>query len=257
MPRCSFCKKNYEFPLGLTYVLIDGNNACYQPINMNNQNLSAVNKLSFATTSQNTAYTGAPAGTYTNVNMTIDANGKISAISSGTSAVLTGTIIAYAGATVPVGYLKCDATPLSTATYPNLFGVLGYTYGGSGGTFFAPNLLNKFIQGSVSSANIATSGNFTVSNNNISATAITSTDLGGSAPYVAFNTANGISDWTYYKGKASGDGNANQWTPVALTTGTKGGTNLVSAFNTTIGVATPTPLIGTVPSLLMMYIIKT
>ncbi len=25
MPRCSFCKKNYEFPLGLTLVLNDGN----------------------------------------------------------------------------------------------------------------------------------------------------------------------------------------------------------------------------------------
>ena len=25
MPRCSFCKQNYEFPLGLTYVLVDGN----------------------------------------------------------------------------------------------------------------------------------------------------------------------------------------------------------------------------------------
>lgn len=34
---------------------------------------------------QNTAYTGGTAGTYTNTNMTIDANGKISAISSGTA----------------------------------------------------------------------------------------------------------------------------------------------------------------------------
>jgi large subunit ribosomal protein L24e len=25
MPRCSFCKKNYEFPIGLTYILNDGN----------------------------------------------------------------------------------------------------------------------------------------------------------------------------------------------------------------------------------------
>jgi large subunit ribosomal protein L24e len=25
MPRCSFCKKNYEFPRGLTLVLNDGN----------------------------------------------------------------------------------------------------------------------------------------------------------------------------------------------------------------------------------------
>ncbi len=25
MPRCTFCKQNYEFPRGLTYVLNDGN----------------------------------------------------------------------------------------------------------------------------------------------------------------------------------------------------------------------------------------
>ena len=25
MPRCSFCKKNYEFPRGLTLILNDGN----------------------------------------------------------------------------------------------------------------------------------------------------------------------------------------------------------------------------------------
>ena len=25
MPRCSFCKQNYEFPLGMTLILNDGN----------------------------------------------------------------------------------------------------------------------------------------------------------------------------------------------------------------------------------------
>ena len=25
MPRCTFCKQNYEFPRGLTYILNDGN----------------------------------------------------------------------------------------------------------------------------------------------------------------------------------------------------------------------------------------
>jgi len=241
----------------LTDVLIAGNNAGSTSINMNNQNISAVNTLSFATTSQNTAYTGAPAGTYSNANITIDANGKISIISSGTSGVLTGTIIAFAGASVPVGYLKCDSTPLQVATYPDLFAVLGYTYGGSGGTFYAPDLLNKFIQGSTSSSGGSTNGNFTISNSNIQSATISSTDLGGGAPYVAFNTSNGIADWSYYKGKASGDGSVNVWTPITNSTGVRGGTQLVNAFNTTIGTATPTPLIGTVPSLLMMYIIKT
>jgi microcystin-dependent protein len=243
----------------LTDVLIVGNNAGLLPIDMNNQNINAVNTISFATTSQNTAYTGAPAGTYTDTNMTIDSNGKITAISSGsaTSSVLTGTIVAFAGNSVPTGYLLCDSTQSSTTAYPALFALLGYTYGGTGGFFNVPNLVNNFIKGATQSVGATESGNFVVTNNNITAATISSTDLGGGVPYVAFNTANGISDWTYYKGKASGDGSANVWTPVTTQTGAKGGTNLVSAFNTTIGVAVTTPITGNVPNYLMRYIIKT
>jgi microcystin-dependent protein len=243
----------------LAEVLVAGNNAGSQDINMNNQNISGVNTISFATTSQNTAYTGAPAGTYTDTNMTIDANGKITAISSGTptSSVLTGTIVAFAGNSVPTGYLLCDSTQYSTTTYPALFALLGYTYGGTGAFFNVPNLINNFIKGATQSVGATESGLFTISNSNIQSATITSTDLGGGAPYVAFNTSSGISNWTYYKGKASGDGSVNVWTPVTTSTGTRGGTDLVSAFNTTIGTATPTPLTGNVPNYLMRYIIKT
>ena len=243
----------------LTDVLIAGNNAGSTSINMNNQNISAVNTLSFATTSQTTAYTGAPAGTYTDTNMTIDSNGRITAISSGsaTSSVLTGTIVAFAGNSVPTGYLLCDSTQSSTTAYPALFALLGYTYGGTGGFFNVPNLVNNFIKGATQSVGATESGNFTISNSNIQSATISSTDLGGGNPYVAFNTNGGIGSWTYYKGKASGDGSVNVWTPVTTATGTRGGTDLVSAFNTTIGTATPTPLTGNVPNYLMRYIIKT
>ena len=166
----------------------------------------------------------------------------------------TGSIIAFAGnAVIPVGWLKCDATPLSTATYPSLFGVIGYTYGGSGGTFYAPNLLNKFIQGSTTSLGGATTGDFTISNNNISATSITSTAVGQTA--VTFNSPSGIGNWAYQKGTPSGDGSTSHYTPWS-NSNSSNGSNLVDAFTTTIGVAVPTPLIGTVPSLLMIYIIK-
>jgi hypothetical protein len=226
---------------------------------MNNQNISAVNTLSFATTSQTSAYTGGVAGTYTDTNMTIDANGKISAISSGAAAssVLTGTIVAFAGNSVPTGYLLCDSTQSSTTAFPALFALLGYTYGGTAGFFNVPNLVNNFIKGATQSAGATESGLFTISNNNITAATITSNDKGSGAPFVAFNTANGIADWTYYKGKASGDGSADVWTPVTTTTGTKNGTQLVNAFDTTIGVAVPTPITGSVPCYLMRYIIKT
>lgn len=68
----------------LSAVLTAGNSAGTNNINMNNKNIIGVNTLSFASTSQTSAYTGGTAGTYTNVGMTLDANGKISSISSGT-----------------------------------------------------------------------------------------------------------------------------------------------------------------------------
>jgi hypothetical protein len=74
----------------LADVLVSGNSAGSTAINMNNQNISAVGTLSFATTSQTSAYTGGPSGSYTNTNMTIDANGKISAISSGSGGTSNG-----------------------------------------------------------------------------------------------------------------------------------------------------------------------
>jgi microcystin-dependent protein len=244
----------------LTDVLIAGNNAGSQPINMNNQNISAVNTLSFATTSMTSAYTGGAAGTYTDTNMTIDSNGKITAISSGAAAssVLTGTIVAFAGNSVPTGYLLCDSTQYSTTTYPALFALLGYTYGGTGAFFNVPNLVNNFIKGATQSVGATESGLFTISNNNIQAATITSTDLGSSGnPFVAFNTNGGIGSWSYYKGQASGDGSVNVWTAVTTANTLRSGTNLVSAFNTTIGTATPTAITGNVPNYLMRYIIKT
>jgi hypothetical protein len=69
----------------LSAVLVAGNSAGSTAINMNNNAISAVSSLGFATTSQTSAYTGGTPGSYTNTNMTIDANGKISAISNGSA----------------------------------------------------------------------------------------------------------------------------------------------------------------------------
>lgn len=55
-----------------------------------------------------------------------------------------GTIYTYAGASAPTGYLLCDGSPQSTTgAYAALHGVIGYTYGGSGGTFNLPDLRRR------------------------------------------------------------------------------------------------------------------
>jgi microcystin-dependent protein len=53
--------------------------------------------------------------------------------------VPTGAIIDFASNSIPPGYLMCDGASYPTATYPNLFGVIGYYYGGSGANFNVPD----------------------------------------------------------------------------------------------------------------------
>ena len=59
-----------------------------------------------------------------------------------------GSVAMFAGATAPVNWLICDGSSLATAgTYAGLFGIIGYTYGGSAGNFNLPNLLGAFPLG--------------------------------------------------------------------------------------------------------------
>ena len=63
-----------------------------------------------------------------------------------------GTIQAYAGNSLPNGWLLCDGSAISRTTYINLFTVIGTTYGTGNGssTFNLPNLTDKVIQGNSS-----------------------------------------------------------------------------------------------------------
>ena len=72
----------------------------------------------------------------------------------------TGTIIAFAGNTLPKGYLLCDGSKVSRTTYKKLFDVIGTTYGTGDGntTFNLPNLTNKFIQGSNAVGTVKSAG---------------------------------------------------------------------------------------------------
>ncbi|MCD6595280.1 tail fiber protein [bacterium] len=58
-----------------------------------------------------------------------------------------GTVVPYAGNSAPDGWLLCDGSSYSTSTYADLFAVIGYTYGGSGGSFNMPNLKGRVVVG--------------------------------------------------------------------------------------------------------------
>jgi microcystin-dependent protein len=55
-----------------------------------------------------------------------------------------GCISLFAGSVAPVGWLICNGAGISTSTYANLFKVIGYTFGGSSGTFNLPDYRGKF-----------------------------------------------------------------------------------------------------------------
>ena len=60
----------------------------------------------------------------------------------------SGVIWAFGGITTPpTGWLFCDGDSYSTSLYPDLFAVIGYSYGGSSGTFFVPDLTDRMPRG--------------------------------------------------------------------------------------------------------------
>lgn len=66
--------------------------------------------------------------------------------------VPVGTILPFAGTNVPSGYLLCDGSEKQRALYPELFSVIGYTYGDPSfllgtATFRVPDLRGKFPMG--------------------------------------------------------------------------------------------------------------
>jgi microcystin-dependent protein len=58
-----------------------------------------------------------------------------------------GSIIYHAASSAPSGYIKANGASLSTSTYATLFAAIGYTYGGSGGSFNVPDLRGEFLRG--------------------------------------------------------------------------------------------------------------
>ena len=84
------------------------------------------------------------------MSVNIWSNGKLVPIASSGTYVYNmplGSIIAFSGDNIPVGFLLCDGSTLNKNEYLDLFNVIGYTYGGSDNEFKLPDLRDRFIQG--------------------------------------------------------------------------------------------------------------
>lgn len=83
----------------------------------------------------------------------------------------TGTVMMYASNSIPTtqtisginDFLLCDGSAFSTSTYSVLFGVIGTTFGGSGGTFNVPDFRTFFPAGVGSGFVLGTSQTATAS----------------------------------------------------------------------------------------------
>ena len=87
-------------------------------------------------------------------------NGAVNQAKTSNMLVPTGAIMAFAMNTAPAGWLAANGELLSTTEYASLFSVIGYTYGGSGGSFNLPDLRGYFIRGNGTNSDGAVSGTF-------------------------------------------------------------------------------------------------
>lgn len=70
--------------------------------------------------------------------------------------VPVGTVVAFAGSSAPEGWLMCDGSAVVRTTYPNLWAILGTTYGSGDGstTFNLPDAMGRNIVGAGSGSGL-------------------------------------------------------------------------------------------------------
>ena len=144
-------------PSGKTMVVFnDGTNVVDVTTYASSMSLGGALTLSGSITGTTANFSGAvssvsPAFTGTPTAPTAAANTNTTQIAT-TAFVLangvpTGGLMMWGTGSAPTGWLLCDGSSVSTSAYAALYGVIGYTFGGSGGNFLLPNYNNRFPVG--------------------------------------------------------------------------------------------------------------
>lgn len=116
----------------------------------------------FAITMTNTTYIGDITGGNLAINTQNTGEGqncnnvKIGGTASPSGTALTGEMKMYGGVAAPVGWLMCDGSAISRATYSNLFAVVGTAFGVGNGTttFNIPDLRGRVPVGAGTGAGL-------------------------------------------------------------------------------------------------------
>lgn len=87
----------------------------------------------------------------------LDSSGNAKTIQVSLDSTPIGAGVLWFTDTAPAGFLLCQGQSLATANYPELFNVIGYTYGGSGGNFSLPDMRGRGPMGK-NAATFATLG---------------------------------------------------------------------------------------------------
>lgn len=100
-----------------------------------------------------------------------------------------GTVVAFAGSTIPAGWLLCDGSMVNKSDYPDLFNAIETTYGTGNGstTFNLPNLSGKVLIGTNSNYSLGSSGGEETHIHNISGYADIAYDWLNNANRLVFN----------------------------------------------------------------------
>ena len=114
-----------------------------------------------------------------------------------------GCITPYLGTKdkIPRGYLLADGASYKTTDYPELFDIIGYTYGGSDGTFNVPNLCDgRFLEGSDTSGEYVEAGLPNITGNVGYLKSVANTDLtkewNGAFKWTTYTTSSNIPSQT-------------------------------------------------------------